>query len=123
MRRPRVHGRNERSGCERRGASPSQELLLMNRLKARFKMSGAGVPANASGFCARCPEGTNENSPAFQRRVEVWETSVPKGRLKRPLQTSLRDSVHVLGCPGVETPGYCQASLRDNQTEKLNERS
>src|SRR5688500_10376976 len=82
-------------------------------------MGSATVSVNATSFCVRRPAGTNENSPAFQRRVEVWGTSVPKGRLKRPLQTSLRDFVHVLRCPGVETPGHCQTSLRDNQTEKL----
>ena len=77
-------------------------------------------PGRITSFCALCPKGTNENSPAFQRRVEVWETSVPKGRLKRRLQPSLRDFDRVLRwCPGVETPGYFQASLRDNRTEKL----
>src|SRR5688572_33152751 len=103
---------------EPRRISKAGFLLPLPTTEDRAQNNASGAP-NATSFCTRCPEGTNENRPAFQRRVEVWETSVPKGRVKRPLQTSLRDSVHVLRCPGVETPGYCQTSLRDNQTEKL----
>src|SRR5688572_14383801 len=103
---------------EPRRISKAGFLLPLPTTEDRAQNNASGAP-NATSFCTRCPEGTNENRPAFQRRVEVWETSVPKGRLKRPLQTSLRDSVHVLRCPGVETPGYCQTSLRDIQTEKL----
>jgi len=32
-----------------------------------------------------CPEGTNENSPAFQRRVACANNRVPQGRLKLTL--------------------------------------
>jgi hypothetical protein len=43
---------------------------------------------------------------------------VPKGRLRgAPLlpgvQSSLRDLDHLAHNPGVETPGYCQSSRRD----------
>src|SRR5690349_19906489 len=66
-----------------------------------------------------CPEGMPDNSPRFQ----PWEpadstTLVPKGRLK-----SYRHSVVPSGrmgvfnrSPCVETLGYYQASLRDEDT-------
>jgi len=53
-------------------------------------------------------EGTSENSPAFQRRVEYETNQVPQGRLtvSLPIQLSLRDLAVGWPIPGVETPGY-----------------
>ncbi len=65
-----------------------------------------------------CPEGTCENSPAFQRWDGRRTPPSPKGTVERPrsvepIQSSLRDSYAGSHVPGVETPGYCQESLRD----------
>src|SRR5688572_22861342 len=107
-----------------RGVAPAVASLVIGgllwfSLPNAVDARAAHVECNATTFCELCPEGITENSPAFQRRVGVGETSVPKGRLKRSLQSSLRDSVRVLGrVPGVETPGYFQTSLRDKRIEK-----
>ncbi len=63
-----------------------------------------------------CPEGACENSPAFQRRVSGPKEQLrPEGTAgpKESSQSSLRDDGPSSGLPGVETPGYCQMSLRD----------
>ena len=62
-----------------------------------------------------CPEGTSENSPAFQRRVWTCRGTSPEGTAEWALglQPSLRDGVCLRADPGVETPGYSQMSLRD----------
>src|SRR5688500_9945330 len=111
----RRYCRRQISASQRRDALNVLELLWT----ATAERSGDGS-LSVPNPVAWWPEGTDENSPAFQRRVEAYETSVPKDRLRRSLRLSLRDCVRVLRpCPGVETPGYCQISLRDDQTERL----
>src|SRR6266436_3219447 len=68
---------------------------------------------------AACPEGTYENSPAFQRRDSRRTPPSPEGtaELPRPfasIQPSRLDSNALDHLHGVETPGYCRMSLRDN---------
>src|SRR6266853_1328451 len=75
------------------------------------------MPFGNSG--AACPEGAYENSPAFQRRGSRRTLSSPEGttELPRPfasIQPSRRDLNALDDVPGVETPGYCRMSLRDN---------
>ena len=59
-----------------------------------------------------CPEGTGENSPAFERWVRWPNAARPGGTVEnrasnRPsFQPSLRDSNRADLDPGVETPGY-----------------
>lgn len=66
------------------------------------------------------PNGHDENSPAFQRRVTSERERVPKRRLTRrefadsPVPSGL---ICRLPTPGVETPGYCQKSLRDRKAQ------
>src|SRR5260370_20629710 len=70
-----------------------------------------------SGSCH--PGGMVDNSPAFQRRDSGERASSPEGTAESdclsrpsgpyPSRTSK---------PGVETPGYSQASLRDDDDEK-----
>ncbi len=67
-----------------------------------------------------CPEGASDNSPAFQRRVSGPKEQVrPEGTAESNecSQSSLRDEGPFCGLPGVETPGYCQMSLRDKTPE------
>ena len=75
------------------------------------------MPFGNSG--AACPEGAHENSPAFQRRDSGRAPPSPEGtaELPRPfasIQPSRRDLNALDHVPGVETPGYCRMSLRDN---------
>ncbi len=77
------------------------------------------MPFGNSG--AACPEGAYENSQAFQwkRRDSGRAPPSPEGtaELPRPfasIQPSRRDLNALDHVPGVETPGYCRQSLRDN---------
>src|SRR4029453_8227560 len=72
----------------------------MNAKANTFRESGDG-----------CPEGTDENSPAFQRGDVSDAGQVPKGRLKdweKRYPFSRPFGTHILptALPGVETPGY-----------------
>jgi len=66
----------------------------------------------------RGPKGPYENSPAFQHRDSERNPMSPVGTVERVpqnrLQSSLRDATRIESEPGVETPGYCRLSLRDN---------
>jgi hypothetical protein len=68
------------------------------------------------GVCSR-PAGTDENSPAFQRRENGVENQVPEGRLTVPndaaVHPSRRGVSFFAAQPGVETPGYFQKFLRN----------
>ncbi len=68
---------------------------------------------------AACSEVTYENSPEFQRREGGLMRLSPDGTAEwkqtdEAIQPSVRDSAVFVRCPGVETPGYCWMSLRDN---------
>ena len=72
------------------------------------------LPAKAYGFRKfgeGCPGGTNENSPAFQRRDEANPRRSPEGTAEimsrmSGIRPSLRDSKPPDTFPGVSTPGY-----------------
>ena len=68
-----------------------------------------------------CPEGTSENSPAFQRWVGRQKVASPEGTAEvqshtpsfsRPFGTCVPCGMF----PGVKTPGYSEMSLRDKGT-------
>lgn len=66
----------------------------------------------------RSPEGTSDNSPAFQRRAVPKPTVSPEGTAEvlavpRPISRPFGARPNNPCFPGVETPGYSQASLRD----------
>jgi len=72
---------------------------------------GCIVCAERPLFC--CPEGTSENSPAFQRWVGCQKVASPEGTTEvqfdthsfgRPFGTCVRGGKY----PGVKTPGYSQ---------------
>jgi hypothetical protein len=61
------------------------------------------------------PEGTFDNSPAFQCRVDVIKMLSPEGAVESVdhvdmVQPSLRDFVYFDRIPGIEMPGYFQLS-------------
>ena len=65
-----------------------------------------------------CPEGTADNSPAFQRRERGPNSTSPEGAADRnprsaAVQRSLRDMAVFVTPPSVETLGYFHKSLRD----------
>jgi hypothetical protein len=75
------------------------------------KRSGDGQSAVSQNFC--CPNGTIENSPAFQRWVGRRNVASPEGTpeiqshtpsFSRPFGTCVPRSMF----PGVKTPGYSQ---------------
>ena len=78
-----------------------------------------------SDVVSRCPIGANENSPAFQRWVNVLEMlPSPEGTIEvfGIAGTTARDFFRPSGTqfplppiPTVETVGYCRASLRDER--------
>jgi len=54
-------------------------------------------------------------SPAFQRRERVATVQSPEGTAELGMSSAVPSGlVLVHAQPGVETPGYCQMSLRDN---------
>src|SRR5438552_90186 len=66
----------------------------------------------------RCPGGTADTSPTFQRRERGPMSLRPDGTAERKqpgvaIQPSLRDWAVFFGCLGVETPGYFHRSFRD----------
>jgi len=80
------------------------------------------MPFGNSG--AACPEGTYENSQAFQRRDSGRAPPSPEGTTELPrrfasIQPSRRDLNALDHVPGVETPGYCRQSLRDNTAARI----
>ncbi len=76
-----------------------------------------------SDVVSRCPNGATENSPAFQRWVNVLEmlpSPVGTTELLGIAGTTARDffcpfetQFPLPPIPTVETVGYCRASLRD----------
>src|SRR5438128_1241276 len=70
------------------------------------------------------PEGTRDNSPAFQRWDLCHARKSPEGTAERwcpwgTVQPSRRDSNSIDHNPGVETPGYSRMSLRDKLGSNL----
>jgi hypothetical protein len=66
------------------------------------------------------PEGQTRIARRFNAGIEVRDEKVPKGRLMlRPFSTVPSGLDNLSCCPGVETPGYCQSSLRDDGLEIL----
>jgi len=82
----------------------------MRRAGRLGKREAAGLVTGQSRLL--CPEGTDENSPAFQRWVQWSITARPEGTVEHTalkldsIQSSLRDLKSVDVDPGVETPGY-----------------
>ena len=76
-----------------------------------------------SGAVSTCPIGATENSPAFQRWVDVFEmipSLVGTAEIFDLAGSTARDFFRPYGTrfpfsliPTVETVGYCRASLRD----------
>jgi hypothetical protein len=64
-------------------------------------------------FCRPSPEGTSENSPAFQRWVGPARKLSPEGSAETLPHPSLRDLGPNNAIPSVETLGYFQSSLRE----------
>jgi hypothetical protein len=74
---------------------------------ARSASIATSVPAHPETVSCASPGGTNENSPAFQRRVRVYgDITVPEGRLKRRFQPSLRDSLFWAGIPALKRRAF-----------------
>ena len=70
----------------------------------------------------RCPEGTYDNSPAFQRWVRVERRSSPEGTAETHLGASAVPSGLIglgLWFPSVKTLGYFQMSLWDKFASRL----
>ena len=69
-------------------------------------------------FQGSVPKGLVRIAQRFNAGMADEHRQVPKGRSNgrarfEPIQSSLRDSYAGSHVPGVETPGYCQESLRD----------
>jgi len=76
----------------------------------------------------RCPGGTIDNSPAFQRGVGWPGRASPEGTAENPIrnwhmdgcpQPSLRDGFPWAVGPSVETLGYSHGSLRDKERSEF----
>src|SRR6266851_3533268 len=80
--------------------------------------------ASLSRALQRCPGGTSDNSPAYQRRERGPVRLSPDGTAEwkqtgAAIQASLRDSTVFVRCVGVETPGCFYKSLRDRSLRNL----
>ena len=83
----------------------------------RFTLNAFAMKKIYQIIIGRVPKGQNENSPAFQRRDDVPQNRVPKGRMNAfgatisavPAGLGARLALE----PGVKTPGYFRLFLRN----------
>ena len=93
-------------------ASPHRGTLPQERSLPESRMGGHRAYFDcAGGPLFWCPEGTIENSPAFQRWVGRRKTASPEGTPELHNPSFSRPFGTCVSCPmfpGVKTPGYSQ---------------